>query len=87
MYADDTVLFPETEQGTRYKVQDMMKCLQNYTSKVNVEKTKIIVFRRGGKLESNYCWKYDNELVSIVESFNPGRGVQTPYPHPLRFSA
>jgi hypothetical protein len=72
MYADDTVLFSETEQG----LQDtsMLNCLQNYKSKwninVNVDKTKIIVFRRGWKLKSTNCWKYDNELVSIVESFN-----------------
>ena len=70
MYADDTVLFSETEQG----LQDMLNCLENYTSKwnikVNVDKTKIIVFRRGGKLKSNYCWKYDNKLVSVDESFN-----------------
>lgn len=29
MYADDTVLFSETEQG----LQDMLDCLQQYTSK------------------------------------------------------
>ena len=50
MFADDTVLFSETEQGLQY----MLYCLVQYTSKwkikVNVENTKIMVFRKGGKL-------------------------------------
>ena len=32
MYADDTVLFSETEQG----LQDMLNCLYQYTSKWNI---------------------------------------------------
>lgn len=55
MYADDTVLFSETEQG----LQNMLDCLQQYTSKwklkVNVDKTKNVVFRKGGMLKNNYC--------------------------------
>lgn len=70
MYADDTVLFSETEQG----LQNMLDCLQQYTSKwkltVNVDKTKIVVFRKGGRLKNNYCWNYNNECIDIVENFN-----------------
>lgn len=70
MYADDTVLFSETEQG----LQNMLDCIQQYTSKwklkVNVDKTKIVVFRKGGRLNNNYCWNYNNECIDIVDNFN-----------------
>lgn len=69
MYADDTVLFSETKQD----LQDIFDCLQQYTSKciiVNVDKTKIVVCRKGGRLKNNYCWNYDNEFIDIVENLN-----------------
>lgn len=70
IYADDSVLFSETEQG----LQDMLDCLQQYTSKgklkVNVDKTKIVVFRKGGRLSNKYSWNYNNELIDIAENLN-----------------
>jgi len=37
---------------------------------VNVEKTKIMVFRKGGRLSNQDKWFYNNEEVEIVSSFN-----------------
>jgi hypothetical protein len=50
MYADDTALFYDTAEG----LQKTLNTLSSYTFKwklsVNTEKTKIVVFRKGGKL-------------------------------------
>ena len=37
---------------------------------VNVDKTKIVVFRKGGILAQNERWTYDNQEIEIVSSFN-----------------
>jgi negative regulator of genetic competence, sporulation and motility len=50
MYADDMVFFSESVEG----LQAMLDTLYNYTEKwklsVNINKTKIVVFRNGGIL-------------------------------------
>lgn len=49
MYADDMVIFSETA----HELQEMLNTLYSYTSvwdlTVNVQKTKIVIFRNGGK--------------------------------------
>ena len=49
VYADDMVLFSESIS----ELQNMLNTIQNYTTEwsldVNVQKTKIVVFRNGGK--------------------------------------
>ena len=51
MYADDTVIISETCDG----LQNMLNALLTYTKKwnltVNIDKTKIMVFRNGKKIE------------------------------------
>ena len=53
MYADDMVLFSESIS----ELQNMFNTLQNYTTEwsldVNVQKTKVVVFRNGGKIHNN----------------------------------
>jgi hypothetical protein len=52
----------------------MLNTLSSYTSKwklnVNTEKTKIVVFRKGGKLKNCYTWCYDNVPLDVVDNFN-----------------
>ena len=70
MYADNTVLFSETEKG----LQEMLYCLEQYKSKwkikLNVENPKIIVLRKGGKLKKNISWMYDNNSIDVVDICN-----------------
>jgi uncharacterized protein YmfQ (DUF2313 family) len=52
----------------------MLNCLYQHTTKwnvtVNVDKTKIVVFRKSGRIKQNSCRKYDNEVIDIVDNFN-----------------
>ena len=61
MYADDMVLLAETPEG----LQSMLHSLESYTNdwtlKVNVDKTKVVIFRNGGKIKENEIWFYDNK--------------------------
>ena len=70
MYADNTVLIAETPEG----LQSMLNSLNNYCNDwnltVNVQKTKIMVFRNGGVIRDNESWIYQNEHIEIVNQFS-----------------
>ena len=69
LYADDIVLLAETEQG----LQKGLDLLEQYCDKwkltVNINKTKIMVFRKGGLLRKNLMFKYKYENIDIVSKF------------------
>ena len=70
MYADDTVLIAESPEA----LQNMLYTLNDYCTEwnltVNVQKTKIVVFRNGGNLRENETWLYQGEEIEIVQQFN-----------------
>ena len=59
MYADDMVIFSESIEG----LQAILDTLYNYTEKwklsVNINKTKIVVFRNAGILRDDEKWYYN----------------------------
>ena len=69
MYADDMVIFADSPEG----LQKMLNSVHSYTDewslRVNVEKTKVVVFRNGGKIHHNEHWIYDNVELEIVNEF------------------
>lgn len=69
MYADDMVIFAQSAAD----LQSMLNTLENYTEKwsltVNVNKTKIMVFRNGGILRTEDVWFYKCEQIEVVNSF------------------
>ena len=69
MYADDMVIFSESVEG----LQNMLNTLYTYTLKwklkVNIAKTKIVVFRNGGQLKENEQWFYNGSKVDVVDKF------------------
>ena len=79
MYADDTVLFSDTPEG----LQNLLNSLQLYCNKwklsVNIDKTKIVIFRRGNRLQQNLHWQYDGNDVEIVNKFNYYLGLMLHY--------
>ena len=69
IFADDTVIFSETREG----LQEGLSNLYNYCVKwgliVNVNKTKVVVFKKGGRLSSKDVWLYGNVHVPIVNMY------------------
>ena len=58
MYADDIVVFSETAEG----LQNGLNCIYHYCQKwklsVNTQKSKVMVFRKGGVLRRNTHFHY-----------------------------
>ena len=69
MYADDMVIFSQSISG----LQSMLNSLSTYTAKwslsVNVEKTKIVVFRNGGYVKQEENWFYNDIKLEVVDEF------------------
>jgi hypothetical protein len=70
MYADDTVLIAESAEA----LQSMLDALQSYNDKwnltLNIEKTKIVVFRNGGKIRGDENWYYGGHEMQVVNEIN-----------------
>ena len=78
LYADDITVFAESPEG----LQNGLNILKEYCSKwklrVNIENSKIMVFRKGGQLPRNLKFYYDGSELSIVSSFSYLGVVFTP---------
>ena len=70
LFADDAVMFAESKEA----LQENLNCLKSYCDKwsltVNVEKTKVMIFRKKGVLKEDYTWTYQGENIEMVESFS-----------------
>ena len=60
LYADDMTIFSETAKG----IQKGLNVLESYCNRwkltVNIDKTKVMVFRKGGILQRNLNFYYNN---------------------------
>ena len=69
LYADDVLLFSETEQG----LQQGFIILQEYCDKwkltVNTEKTKVMIFKKGGRQSTN-IFTFNGKNIEVVSKFN-----------------
>jgi hypothetical protein len=49
LYADDTVIFSESVEGLQKMLDTLKSYSEHWKLEVNVSKTKMVVFRNGGK--------------------------------------
>ena len=70
MYADDNVLISETPVGLQQKLNTLYQQCQRLGLVVNLNKTKIIVFRKGGFLGQNEHWNYNGTPVEVVNTYS-----------------
>ena len=68
MYADDLVLLSESKNG----LQNCLNKLHEYTLKwglkLNIKKTKILIFQNGGRRETN-CFHFGHRGIDIEKSY------------------
>ena len=70
LFADDMVIIAKSPG----ELQDSLNLLSTYCGNwglgVNVNKTKVMVFRKRGKLKDNENWVYNNQNLETVDNFN-----------------
>ena len=69
MFADDLVLISQSAEG----LQNCLNKLQSYCDKwcltVNTDKTKVVIFNKGGHKISKYRFVLNNSTIEIVQKY------------------
>lgn len=69
MYADDIVILADDPEI----LENMINNLENYCNmwgmEVNLSKSQIMIFRKGGKMSVNESWKFNGEQFEIVKDY------------------
>ena len=69
MYADDIALIADTLVEFQRKLKALESFCQKWGMEVNLAKTKVIVFRNGGKLSSKQMFLYNGKTIDTVTHF------------------
>ncbi|CAG7827288.1 unnamed protein product, partial [Allacma fusca] len=69
LLADDNVTIAESKMGLQKKIDALSDyCVENFLS-INLSKTKVIVFRNGGKLLNSWKWQLKGEQIEVVPEY------------------
>ena len=69
LYADDIVIFAETSEGLQYGLDNLAEYCKKWKLTVNIDKTKIMIFRKGGNLVRDMSLNYEGKNIEIVGKF------------------
>ena len=69
LFADDIVLIAKTPAGLQNQINNLKHASANLGLEVNLEKTKVMVFRKGGYLGQAEKWYYGREQIEVVNSY------------------
>ncbi|XP_039294125.1 uncharacterized protein LOC120353640 [Nilaparvata lugens] len=68
-YADDIVLLAPDRLMLRKMIANLEMYCERWNLQVNLDKSKIMIFRRGGKTSKHDVWRYKNEPIEVVKSY------------------
>ena len=69
LFANDVLLTSYCVAGLQRHIDVLKHFADNFSMTVNMSKTKIIMFRKGGFLAANEVWRYGEEEVEVVNSY------------------
>ena len=69
LFADDLTLFSNTVIGLQRLIDRLSDYCNQWKLTVNIDKTKIMVFRRGGPLSRTEKWFYNGSQIETVSYF------------------
>lgn len=69
LFADDIVLLSSTPTGLQNQLNNLENASKKLGLEVNLEKTKVMVFRKGGFLANCERWFYDGKLLEVVNRY------------------
>lgn len=68
-YADDIAVIAEDARGLKKMLKGMEKYMEKKKLKVNAKKTKVIVFRNGGRRGKKEDWEFNGEKIEEVKEY------------------
>ena len=69
LFADDIALISTTPAGLQNQINNLVQVSNSLNLKVNSDKTKIVVFRKGGHLAKGEHWFLGGTKLEIVNSY------------------
>ena len=69
LFADDLVLFSQSVVGLQRMINSMNNYCGKFNMKINADKTKIVVYRNGGKLGRKEVWHLNGRPIEVVSKF------------------
>ena len=69
LFADDTALISDTITGLQSKLNILYSQCKRLGIEVNLSKTNIVVFRKGGHLSKYEQWQYGENKIEVVNSY------------------
>ena len=70
LFADDLVIFGNSPKDLQNSLNKLYEYCQTWGLEVNTQKTKVMVFRKKGKILPNECFTYNNIVLENVDHFN-----------------
>ena len=67
--ADDIVIFANTQEQLQSSLDLLLEYCNKWKLTINVSKTKVMVFRKGGVLPRNLVFYYNGVVLEIVKEF------------------
>ncbi|KAL1129468.1 hypothetical protein AAG570_013994, partial [Ranatra chinensis] len=69
LYTDNTVLLANSPRALQHMIDDLANYCRQWTLKVNLNKSKIIVFRNEGRPSKLEKWWFDRSRIEVVNSY------------------
>ena len=69
MYDEDMVLFSESIEGLQSLLNELLNYCEAWKLSINVEKSKVLVFRKGGKSKIGAICHIGEHVLEIVDQF------------------
>ena len=70
LFADDVALLATTPYGLQNQLNSLKACCGRLHMEVNRDKTKVMVFRKGGYLSKHEKWYYDGIEMEVVNKYH-----------------
>jgi len=68
-FADDIVFIADTVYDLQKHINTLARFCEEWGLDVNITKTKVIVFRRGGRISQNERWYYKGKRIEVVSTY------------------
>ena len=70
MFADDIACISDTISGLQKQLNILSIYCATYKLQVNIDKTKVLIFKKGGQLSRREKWYYNGHILETVNGFS-----------------
>ena len=70
LFSDDMVIVGNSPEDLQNSLNLLFKYCSDWGLTVNIQKTKIVVFRKRGQIREGESWTYNDEHIEVVNDFN-----------------